>query len=113
MRFGTCVAVIDALEPPPLEPLAEPSADIFGAALLCGAPNLGKAIGIRFNQLALHGAAPYNRDEKRHAAKNSTIILKTAGEPQPGDGSGRSKTRSGVDSIDTEKGLRHQPLGYQ
>jgi hypothetical protein len=61
MPFGTYGPVIDDPEPPPLEPLAKPSADIFGAALLCGSPNLGKAIGISFNRFALHCACSIGR----------------------------------------------------
>jgi hypothetical protein len=64
MRSGRFGPAIGQSEPPPFQQLTNPSADIFGAALLRRAPNLGKSIGIGFNRFARHGAAPFEGDEK-------------------------------------------------
>jgi hypothetical protein len=75
MRSGRFGPVIGQSEPPPFQQLTNPSADIFRAALLGGAPNLGKSIGIGFNRFARHGAAPFEGDEKRYATNNFTIRI--------------------------------------
>jgi hypothetical protein len=85
MRFGRYGCIIGGLEPPPFKPLAKPSADIFGAALLCGSPNLGKAIGIGFDRFALHCAAPYEGDEKCHATKIPLSISLSVRPREPQD----------------------------
>ena len=64
MPLGVRSFAIGSSGLPPLEQLAEPSADVFCAALLGGSPNLGQAIGIRFDRFALHRAAPYEGVEK-------------------------------------------------
>jgi hypothetical protein len=54
--------------------LAEPPADIFGAALLCGPPNFGqvagKVMGIGFDRFAIHRVAPLPKVMKIVAQQN-------------------------------------------